>query len=260
MGLPLGLGLGLGAATVAVAVGVFVAVAPAASSSPESVGSTTSMPASAPRSTTPLPPTTTSAPPTPTVPADVAARERAELVETAALLDSPLTLTSPAQWDQWLPAGKPFPGASLEEEISTCPQLSDRLTAALGQRMSYWTGTLPNGPVGCSWATVPLSYGPDAPNYPYVLSVGYVADGSTTESQHFFEHQGAICPDVDVPAVGPGAVLVRCADDTTSYALVLPDRRRDGVWLPLAEATGTAAHPASYALTSLVDAVSAVYG
>lgn len=126
--------------------------------------------------------------------------------------------------------------------------------------MSYWTGTLPNGPVGCSWATVPLSYGPDAPNYPYVLSVGYVADGSTTEDQHFFEHQGAICPDVDVPAVGPGAVLVRCADDTTSYALVLPDRRRDGVWLLLAEARGTAAHPASYALTSLVDAVSGVYG
>lgn len=233
------LGLGLGAAAVAVTVGVFVAVPPAASSSPEPVESTTSMPARAAPSTTPVPPT-----PTPTVPADVAARERAELVETAALLDSPLTLTSPAQWDQWLPEGKPFPGASLEEEISTCPRLSDRLSAALGQKMSYWTGTLPSGPFGCTWATVPLSYGPDAPNYPYVISVGYLADGTTTDSWRHqnYEHQGAICPDVDVPAVSPGAVLVRCGGDTTDYALALPDRRRDGVWFLQAEARGTAAH------------------
>ena len=65
-----------------------------------------------------------------------------------------LALTAVA--DQWLPAGKPYPGADTEDELSTCPRLSDRLGAALGRKMSYWTGTLPGGPYGCTWATVPL--------------------------------------------------------------------------------------------------------
>jgi hypothetical protein len=251
------IGLGLGAAAVAAAVGISVAVAPSASPSPQPVATTTST-----ATATSTPRTTAAAPATPTVPADVAARERAELVETAALLVSPLSLTSPAGWDQWLPGGKPYPGPSLEEEISTCPRLSDRLGAALGQKMSYWTGTLPNGPMGCTWATVPLSYGPNAPNYPYVLSVGYLADGTTTKDwrHHYYEHRGALCPDVDVPAVGPDAVLVRCDNDNTSYALMFPDRRRDGVWFLQADARSDAAHPASDALTALVDGVSAAYG
>jgi hypothetical protein len=101
-----------------------------------------------------------------------------------------------------------------------------------------------------------LSYGPDPYNY------GYLADGTTTEDwrHHSYEHQGAICPDVDVPAVGPGALLVRCENDTTSYVLVLPDRRRDGVWFLHEEARSTAAHPASDALTSLIDGVVGVHG
>ena len=71
--------------------------------------------------------------------------------------------------------GQPFPGPSLEEEISTCPRLADRLSAALGQKMSYWTGTLPGG--GCTWVPVPLEY--DSPDYDYVIGVGFVADGTT---------------------------------------------------------------------------------
>jgi hypothetical protein len=101
-----------------------------------------------------------------------------------------------------------------------------------------------------------LSYGPDPYDY------GYLADGTTTEDwrHHFYEHQGTICPDVDVPAVGPGALLIRCENDTTSYVLVLPDRRRDGVWFLHEDARSTAAHPASYALTALIDGVIAAYG
>ena len=37
-------------------------------------------------------------------------------------------------WDQWLPAGKPYPGADPADDLSTCPKLSDRLGAALGRR------------------------------------------------------------------------------------------------------------------------------
>ena len=254
------IGLGLGAAAVAVAVAVSAATA---STPAPAQGATVTSPApAAPRSTTSSPARTVQpAPATPTVPADVAARERAELAEAAALLDTPVTLSSPAQWDQWLPAGKPYPGASTEEDVATCPRLAAGLSAALGVQMSYWTGTLPNGPSGCNWATVPLSY--DGPyDYAYVLSVGYLADGTTTEDwrHHFYEHQGATCPDVDVPAVAPGAVLVRCEDEATSYALVLPDQRRDGVWFLTADTRSFAAHPASYALTALIDGVVAAYG
>ena len=87
-------------------------------------------------------------------------------------------------------------------------------------------------------------------------------DGTTTDDwrDHFYEHQGATCPAVDVPAVATGAVLVRCQHDTTSYALVLPDARRDGLWFLVADTRAHAAHPTSYVLTSLVDAVEAVYG
>jgi hypothetical protein len=218
----------------------------------------------APRSTTASPATTPpveSLPPTPTVPAADPARARAELAEVAALLDTPLVLSSPPEWDRWLPQSKRYPGASTEEDIATCPRLADRLSSALGVRMSYWTGTLPNGPGGCTWATVPLSY--DGPyDYPYVLNVGYLADGTTTEDwrHHFYEHQGAVCPDVDVPAVDPDAVLVRCEDDGIGYVLVLPDARRPGVWFLQTHTRTDAAHPPSYALTELVDAVVAVYG
>jgi hypothetical protein len=201
-------------------------------------------------------------PPAPSVSPEMLAAERAELAATAALLDSPVRLSSPAEWDHWLPEGKPYPGASTEEEMSTCPRLADRLNAALGVRMSYWTGTLPGGPDGggCTWATVPLSY--DGPyHYPYLVSVGYASDGTVeTWRHHFYEHQGKICPDVDVPAV-PGAALVRCVnDEVTSYTLVLPDVRREGVWLLEADTRPNAQHPTSFVLTTLVDGVTAAYG
>jgi hypothetical protein len=200
------------------------------------------------------------APPAPTVPADVLAAEQADLADTATLIDSPVSLHSPAAWDRWLPEGKPYPGASTEEDIATCPRLAARLGGALGVELSYWTGTLPQGPVGCTWVPTPLSY--DGPyDYAYVLSVGYLADGTTTEDwrHHFYEHQGAVCPDVPVPAAGPGAVLIRCSNDATGYTLVVPDARRAGVWFLQAETRAHAGHPASSALVTLVDAVRDVY-
>lgn len=228
------------------------------------VSVTTSSPSSAPTTPTTSAPTSRPAPttdPTPTVPPAQLAAEEAELQQTAAQLTR-LRLSSPASWDKWLPAGKPYPGANTADDISTCPTISSRLSAALGMKISYWIGTLPKGPNGCDYATPPLDYtGPYT--YPYTIEVGYLS-GTTTEGwrHHFYEYAGAICPDVDVPAVGPGAILVRCVGDgTTGYTLVLPDSRRaDGVWFVEADARSNARHPASYALLALRDALKAVYG
>lgn len=191
------------------------------------------------------------------------AAERAELTAEAARLTRRLALSSPAGWDQYLPAGKIYPGSSTAEDIATCPHLADRLSAALGAKMSYWTGTLPRGPYGCSWVPVPLSY--DGPyTYAYQLNVGYLADGTTTAQLRtgFHENGPETCPGVDVPAVAADAVLVRCQQPTDlEYSLVLPDSRRPGgVWLLHASARTGAPHSAAEALDALVAAVTAVYG
>jgi hypothetical protein len=188
---------------------------------------------------------------------------RAELAAEAARLTRRLDLSSPAGWDQYLPAGKTYPGADTADDIATCPHLAARLSAALGKKMSYWTGTLPDGPYGCSWVPVPLSY--DGPyTYAYQLDVGYLADGTTTAQLRtgFHENGPETCPGVDVPAVAPDAVLVRCQQPTDlEYSLALPDSRRPGgVWLLHASARTGAPHSAAEALDALVAAVTGVDG
>jgi hypothetical protein len=190
------------------------------------------------------------------------AEGQADLRAVAARLPAPLALRSPAGWDRWLPAGKRYPGASTAEDVATCPHLADQLGAALGARLSYWTGTLPDGPQGCTWATVPLSYrGPYS--YPYLLDLGYLADGSTTADwrQHLTAGQGGACASAELPAVGAGAVLVRCAGAVQPvWTLVLPDTRRAGLWFLGAQEQAAAPHPSSDALVALVTAVRGVYG
>jgi hypothetical protein len=187
---------------------------------------------------------------------------QADLRAVAARLPASLALRSPAGWDRWLPAGKRYPGASTAEDVATCPHLADALGTALGTRLSYWTGTLPNGPQGCTWATVPLSYrGPYS--YPYLLDLGYLADGSTAADwrDHLTAGQAGACTSADLPAAGAGAVLVRCADaGQPAWTLVLPDTRRAGLWFLGAQEQTAAPHPSSDALVALVSAVQGVYG
>jgi hypothetical protein len=206
-------------------------------------------------------PSTASAPtaPTPTMDADPAAL--ADLDAVAATLPTPLVLTSPPAWDQWLPEGKPYPGSSLEEEISTCPRLATRLSAALGQKMSYWTGTLPLGPYGCTWVPVPLVY--DSPDYDYVISVGFLADGTTAASlARSNATADGPCPWNEVPAVAPGAVLIRCAPGTsTEYTLALPDTRLPGgLWTLIVNVKDRAAVPAAQVLPVLVEGAVDAFG
>ena len=190
----------------------------------------------------------------------VRAQELAALQAVAAELTSPVALTSPTDWDRWLPEAKPYPGASTEEDISTCPRLADGLSAALGQRMSYWVGTLP-GQGGCRWVPVPLKYGPDPYDYAYVLSVGFLGDGTTPDQVPSYEHQGQLCPTVPVPAVDPRAVLTRCeSPDGVGLMLTLPDGRGAGTWVLDAQARTDAAHSATEALAALVDGVVLAYG
>ena len=251
------IGLGLGAAAVAVALVLFghgSADPPAAhgaaatSTTPSAVPTSSATPAAQP---TPAPPS---------VYEDPAAR--ADLEAVAAGLTTPVVLSSPAEWDQWLPEGKPFPGADTAEDLATCPKLADRLGAALGQKMSYWTGTLP-GPGGCTWVPVPLKYGPDPYDYAYLASVGFLADGTTTEqlSGGFFHHQGRICPSVAVPSAGEGAYLVRCEElGGVSYAVLTRDARTDGIWVLMATARADASHPAVDVLRPVLDGVVRAYG
>jgi hypothetical protein len=261
--LSIGIAAGAAAAAIAIAIGA-ATIAPA---TPVAAGTTAPSTTSTPAPTTPVAPLTTTpgtqtpAPePTPTVYADPAAL--ADLDEVAATLTTPITLTSPTEWDQWLPQGKPYPGADTADDLSTCPKLSDRLGAALGRKMSYWVGTLP-GPGGCRWATVPLYVGPDAPNYPYLADVDFEDDGKTAArlSGGYYHHQGRLCPRVAVPAAGNDTYLVRCEDvEGVTYSLVLPDTRTDGVWSLSGQARPDAPHPAIDVFRTVLDGAVAAYG
>jgi hypothetical protein len=253
--------LGAGAGVVVVAVALGIAAAAAGGSEPAAAGATAPTTSSSAAPTTSAAPVTTTPAPetTPTVDADPAAL--ADLDAVAATLTDPIVLTTPAGWDQWLPADKPYPGVDTADDMSTCPKLSDRLGAALDHTMSYWTGTLPGG--GCTWATVPLYAGPNAPNYPYVASVSFLSDGRTTEqtAAAFYHHQGRLCPYVTVPSAGRGVYLTRCEElDGISYVLVLPDTRTSGVWVLSGQARSDAAHPATDVLRPVIEGTVATFG
>jgi hypothetical protein len=257
--------IGLGTTAVVAGLVVALSTATAAPARPVAAGTTAAATSSspAPASTTSAAPVKESSAPetTPTVYSDPAAL--ADLRAVAATLTTPLRLTSPPSWDQWLPQGKPYPGKDTADDLSTCPRLAGRLGAALGRRMSYWVGTLPGGPYGCQWATVPLYSGPNAPNYPYLASVGFLDDGTTTVglAGGFYHHQGRLCPDVAVPSVGQGAYLVRCEDlDGLSYALVLRDTRTSGVWVLSGKARSDAAHAATDVLRPVMEGTAAAFG
>jgi hypothetical protein len=241
------------AAVVAIAVGVPTVVSSLSSSGEVAVPSTV-----APPSTNAPTPTTASAAPSTPDPAD-----EAELAQVAGALPV-FSLTSPEEWDRWLPEGKPFPGTDLEDDLSTCPVLSARLAEVTGQEMSYWSGTLPNGPSGCTWVEIPLSA--ENNDYDYVISVGFLADGTTTDSfRRYREGPGMgthACPVADLPAVSAEALLVRCGSSgVTSYTLVLPDARLDGgIWiLTVSSKDSTDIRPATI-LPVLVEGVVATFG
>jgi hypothetical protein len=128
----------------------------------------------APATTTPAAPTTTAAPSAAQIgsPADAAALQELEVV--AAGLTTPVVLTSPAEWDRWAGTRPTYPG---DRDIDGCPVMASRLGDALGMPFSYWSGTLPQHPYGCYYAPIPLHY--DGSSYPYVVSVGRIADGRT---------------------------------------------------------------------------------
>jgi hypothetical protein len=224
--------------------------------------------------------TTTSRPPAPSTSAPVPAKElppgprtlsaaeiargQTELADVAARLSTPVSLASRPEWDQWLPAGKPYPGVDLADDLSTCPVLSDRLETVVGQEMSYWTGTLPNGPGGCTWVETPLSG--ENNDYDYYISVGFLADGTTVEDFRRYRQgpgQGTHpCPSADLPSAADGALLVRCTSSGVSgYTLAVPDTRLDGgLWVLIVQSKdSTPVRPAEI-LPVLVDGVVAAFG
>jgi hypothetical protein len=239
------------------------AASPAAGSSAAPTPGATSHPTSTP---TQAPTGATGATTFPPVSAAVGgqrlAAAQADLARMSAELTEPVVLTSPTAWDRWLPAMKPYPGASTADDIATCPALSAGLSAVLGHRMSYWTGTLPMGPVGCTWAPVPLQY--DTINYPFTVSVGFVSDGTTAAQQAgsavtvLHGDQPRSCPRTELPG---GAVLTECWNaGGTSIELAAPDARGAGVWVLSGDAKDGEAVTAADAFRALLAGVTRAYG
>jgi hypothetical protein len=205
-------------------------------------------------------------PPTPVVPAADNDRAGQELAALAAGLPGPIVLTSPSDWDQWGPEGPPYPGepvGGVDPDMARCPRLAAGLAAATGVGWSYHTGTLPRGPVGCTWATTPLYYGPEAFNPTYDVYVGFLTGGTTAAQagRSFFHQQGQSCPYVDVPSVGAGAVLARCEEQgKAEFILTAPDARTPGVWILGARARPDAARSSADVMAALVDGVVGAYG
>ncbi len=184
-------------------------------------------------------------------------------------LGAPLVLTSPAEWDQWLPDGRPAQGTTGQEDEDTCPPLAGRLTADLGVPMSYWTGALPRGPVGCTWVPDPVPLSEGGPyDYAQVVSVGFVEDGDGTTIEQLRTAllpgagRGAVpCPAADVPG---GGALISCVGPTGGYetplVLAVPDARGAGVWILSATVQWGAERSTAEVLAVLVEAVRPVYG
>ncbi|MCZ2817171.1 hypothetical protein [Modestobacter sp. VKM Ac-2984] len=191
--------------------------------------------------------------------ARLTAEAQADLDRVVDTLPPSLAFPSPTEWDRWLPEPKPYPGRDTADDLSTCPVLSDGLSAALGSRMSYWTGTLPGA---CTWAPVPLLY--DTIDYPFTVGVGFLGDGTTPAdvARDAFDWvpQGdpTPCPRADV---ADGGVLIRCSSvDQASFQLAVPDARGKGTWVLDATADQGGEVTAAEAFTALLDGVARNYG
>ncbi len=207
--------------------------------------------------------------PTPEEAAAAAAAVRAQLDDAVARLGAPLRLTSPAEWDQWLPRGRPPQGTTGQEDEGTCPPLSDELAASLDAPIGYWTGALPRGPVGCTWVPSPAPLSEGGPyDYAYVLSVGFVEDGDGTSIERLRSafapggpRSGTPCPALEVPG---GGELIGCPEDDgrddAHLVLAVPDVRGEGVWVLSARVQPHTGRSSAEALAVLVEAVRPAYG
>ncbi|MGY1672910.1 sigma factor-like helix-turn-helix DNA-binding protein [Geodermatophilus sp. SYSU D00710] len=189
------------------------------------------------------------------------------LEAAVARLGAPLTLTSPAEWDRWLPGGRPVDAAP--EDGDGCPPLAERLTAALGVPMDHRAGELPRGPVGCTWGPGPVRLSEGGPyDYAQVVGVGFVADpdGTAIDRLRTALLPGDVgrdepCLAADVPG---GGALIGCTGtgglSTTPLVLAVPDARGAGVWVLSASVQHGAGRSAAEVLAVLVEAVRTVYG
>ena len=71
-----------------------------------------------------------------------------------------------------------------------------------------------------------------------------------------------MCPSVDAPSVGAGAVLVGCTADPgfPGYVLLLPDSRGTGTWSVQVNTRSNAELSTEEALAVFLDALVGVYG
>ncbi|SNS88009.1 DNA-directed RNA polymerase specialized sigma subunit, sigma24 family [Geodermatophilus saharensis] len=186
-------------------------------------------------------------------------------LEAAVLtLAAPLTLTSPAEWDRWLPGGRP-----ARDDEGSCPPLADPLTARLGVPMGYGGGALPRGPVGCTWVPEPRSLSEGGPyDDAQLVGVGFLADEDGTAIERLrtevlpaAAHRDSPCLAADVPG---GGALIGCTgpggSTATPLVLAVPDARGAGVWVLSAAAQHEAPRSSAEVLAVLVETLLPVYG
>lgn len=251
-----------GAIVAGIAVSRSLASTPAAA--PVAITTSSTVPPPSVASSTPATVSSSVAAPPPALPgkkvappamsAEQGDRTRSELTALAARLPAHLALTAPATWAQW--AGQT---PSYTDDIVSCPHIAARLDADLGERWTYTHGKLPQGPFGCYWTPVP--WVPDVSRF--FVSIGYQT-GSIPDLLNGMDYcaGGVEAPRIDVPAVGRGALLYGCDDDTgPGYDLAVPDTGGSGVFF--LHATGGAHDsPARVAdaVLAVIDGATRAYG
>ena len=108
---------------------------------------------------------------------------------------------------------------------------------------------------------MPLVY--DSPDYDYVISVGFLADGTAPSGlARSFATAAGPCPWKGLPEAARDAVLVRCDQGpSTEYTLALPDTRLPGgLWTLIVSVKDRAAVRTGQILPVLIEGTVAAFG
>jgi len=156
---------------------------------------------------------------------------------TAALRARPRSLTTPA-------------------DLTTCPQDTGAVSAALGVPLDYVGGSLPGDPGACEWSSGKST---GAKQDYFSVGIGFAA-GWTMEDVH------AVTPDQGcrrdfLPMYAPAAVLDSCPlqGASTQWNLYVPDSEGAGVWMFTSFQGGNQPVDGPAALTAALDVAASTW-
>jgi hypothetical protein len=155
----------------------------------------------------------------------------------AALQARPRSLTAPA-------------------DLTTCPQDTGAVSAALGVPLDYVGGSLPGDPGACEWSS-----GTSAGNPADVISVsiGFAAGWTMEDVDAITPGQG--CRRDFLPMYTPAAVLDSCPlqGTSTQWSLYVPDSEGAGIWMFTAFQGGNQPVDGAAALAAALDVAASTW-